>query len=165
MPIAPFVPLTKGVRDNLGVIRRGVAEGISSNELERVIRSSGGSIGRQALQRAYRAILAQTDYAAVLNRTPRNLLPDPASIPTAITRQLRVFSFTFRITGVNTFTQEEVTRDVTVSTSTLQSRQVMEDRAKDMVQSQSAIRITGVMATGGSRAGEVGSIFDNPVFN
>lgn len=163
MPIAPFVPLSKGVKSNLAFIRRGVREGLSSNEVERAIRRGGGSVGRGALQRAYRSILAQTDYGAVVNRMPSRLIPDPLSIPAAITRQLRQYSFTFRITGIQRFAGEEITRDVTVSLSNLETVDSMKDRARGMVLSESLERITSITATGGSIAGEAGAVFGEPI--
>ncbi len=147
----------------LPIIRRGIAEGLSGNQIGNLLRlpiSMGGmglGVRRRNLQQAIRAIKAQTDYGTVLNDMPQYLIPDPNTMPVSITKQLRQYSYQWEVKVTPLSAADDGLRNVTVSSSINLSPEDQRFYAEQMVKTNSDLDSISSKAVGGSRAGNQGT--------
>lgn len=151
--------ITRPSRAALGIVRRGVLEGLSANRIQDALTAGGLGIRRTTLLALIRELKGAEEAAGRLRFTRLDRLPDPSRLPEAITRLRRTYSFDVMLRGHNTLTGAEETRWVTVSLDELRSRRDIEDIASDFGEEYGRVedfRLDRATLMGGRRAGALG---------
>lgn len=141
------------------MIRRAVAEGVSSRALASALQEAGLGIRRQTLLDVMRYVRGEERAASSLRFLPPGRLPNPARLPVAATRLRRQYSFTVLVRGTHISSGEPITRYVTISTSQLLPRESLEGTAAAMIDSEGdryGMEIDSVQLVGGRKAGAAG---------
>lgn len=125
--------LSRAARRALPFIEAAVARGVSSTALQSDLAAAGMGVRRQDLLQAMRVTRGQDATANRLQNIRRNLLPDPRRIPLAQTDIRRNFSFTVRVDGTDPFTGERISKDITISSDTVLSRDDIAELVEDSI--------------------------------
>lgn len=124
--VIPFVALSSRVQANIGIIRGGVARGLSSTAINDLIRSTGQTgIRRTDLLAGIRSERGVVESASRIRSVPLDRFPDPSRIAQAKGRMLSNFSYDVRVRGIDSITGEASDRFITVRSNTnLTPRQI-----------------------------------------
>lgn len=158
--VAPFLAgLSLRARRASPIIRRGVREGVSSRQLTQILQKAGLGIRRQTLLDIMRLVEGEAAIAPVLSALGINRRPNPLRLPPAITKIRRAFSFTVRVSGLDTDTGGALEQFVTVTSDTLLTRGEIEALAEQAIErdlDRYKISLSASLLIGGVRAGAPG---------
>lgn len=161
MPPPLLSTLSGRARQAYPIIRRGVREGLSGNQIQTLLRAADLGIRRLSMQAIVRAERGVQVAGAQLRFLNRRFTPDPRRIPEALTTLRRAFSFTVRIRGVDTQTGEDVERFVNISINRPISRASLEQIGFDFSQpepEQYGLAVTEVLLIEAVKAGPAGTL-------
>lgn len=132
--VLAIAALSSRVRSNIGIIRAGQARGLSSNQIQSLIRQTGQpGIRRTDLLAGIRHVAGRAESGSRIMSTPRNRLPDPSRMELAKGPLISRFSFDVRIRGRSKLSGKREDRFVTVrSNSNLTPQEIM-DSAQEMI--------------------------------
>lgn len=121
--------LSVRVQSNLGIIRAGVARGLSSTQIQGLIRQTGqAGLRRTDLLQGIRHVRGIQESALRVRSVGLDRFPDPSRFEISRTRMLSEFSYDIRIRGTSRFTGERVDRFLTVrSDRNLTPRQILDE--------------------------------------
>ena len=149
-------------RRQFPIIRRAVREGLSTNQIQTLLRATElGGIRRTDLLALVRGERGIREAGAQLRFLTRNSVPDPRRIPEALTKMRRSFSFTVRIRGVDVTTGTTIERFVNVSLNNPASRNTIEQIGFDFSQpepGQYGFAVTEVLLVSAIKAGPPGTL-------
>lgn len=114
-------------------IRSGVRHNLTFREIAASIRGGGLAIGNERLLAAIQRERAIVEHGRHLKFLPLQARPAVTMLPEALTAIRRTYSFEVVVTGRLRETGDTFSRSVTVSSSTLLTRQEIEDQALDAV--------------------------------
>lgn len=154
--MANFLDLIKGEGLAVTFIRSLVNTTASAGSILRELSNAGIGIrrqtGLQVISYLRNTVAPATDYIKFVNL---NSYPTISRLPQSLTKQLRNFAYNTVLTGINTLTGELSTRNITVSSNQLLTKQQALDTAAAMAESENQ--------SGGleGASGSVVSIFQN----
>jgi hypothetical protein len=141
----------------LGFIKKGIAEGLGTEEILGALAKGGLSIrpelATNVIEYLGKTILPDLDY---IKRLQYFAQPNLARIPIALTKTLRNFSYQVSVQGFTKATGELETHNISISTNTLLTKQQAIDMATELAVGESK---SGGLESG---AGVVTSITQNP---
>lgn len=161
MPLPFISTLGLAARAAYPIIKRGVREGLSSRALQTALRASGLGLRRQTLLDIMRAERGVERAASQLRFLSPTFRPNPARLPTAITKIRRQYSFTVEVRGTLMSTGETIVQNITIATDKLLRRQEMEAMATQVVEDNSdryGVDIQQSVLVSGRRAGAAGTL-------
>ena len=135
MAISPLSVLSAAARRALPLIEKGVAQGLSGNAIESLLKGTEYAVRRIELQRAVRAVKGIIDPPYSIKNVRHDRLPDPSRIPEAITKQRRQYAVRTKITGVNSITGAQQSSYITLSFDDMITRNELEDFALELAES------------------------------
>lgn len=154
--MANFLDILKGEGPAIQIIRSLVNTPASATSIINTVRQSGYGIrtqtGFNVIAHLREVVAPATDYIKHVNL---NAFPTIQRLPLSITKQLRNFAYNVEVTGVNKNTGEIQTKNVTISSNQLLTKQMAVDAAVSIADGSN--RSYGV--SGGS--GQVVSVFQN----
>lgn len=125
-----FLDLIKGEGVAIGFIRSAFEQGLSASETLTALRESGKGLRTQTFYQIYNYYAEQTAPArSYFSNITLNAYPNINRIPESLTKQLRNFAYYTKVTGIDVNTGEIVTKDITVSTNELLTKQQAADLA------------------------------------
>lgn len=126
--------LSSGVQKNLGILRRGIREGLTSTAMNAVIKQSQGvGLRRTDLLAGIRHIKGIEEAGSRIRNMRPDLMPDPDRIPYAKTPILSKYSFTIEVRGIDKNTGLRGTTALTIRTNTLMTRNEIEAEAQEAI--------------------------------
>lgn len=143
----------------LGIIRRGVLDGLSSRLIQDALSAGGIGIRRTILLEKIRDIKSLEITSAPLRFMRKDRRPDPARLFEAKGMIRRQFGFNVRLRGEDPESGEKVTQWVTVSTNENLSRAQIEERATTLDQGygrEETFTLTDATLWEGYKAGPMG---------
>ncbi len=139
--------LTVRTQANIGIIRAGVSQGLSSTAIQGLIRQTGQTgLRRTDLLQGMRHVRGIAESAVRVRSVGLDRFPDPLRMERARTTMLSEFSFEIRVRGTSQFTGQQVDRFITVrSDRNLTPRQILEEaeEAFDLSQAEAKYREAG----------------------
>lgn len=121
----------------LGYIKKGLAEGLGSEEIISALQAGGVSIrpelATNVIEYLGKTILPDLDY---IKRLQYFATPNLARIPLSLTKTLRNFSYQVSVQGFNTSTGELQTKQISVSSNVLLTKQQALDIAGEFATSE-----------------------------
>ena len=161
MPPPLIATLNDRQRRAFPIIQGGVSRGLAGNEIARVLRLQDLGINNVILQRIIRAEKGVEIAGARLRSIPRHLAPDPRRLPDALTKILRAFNFTVKISGFDLETGEAVIQFVNVALDDVLTRAQIEGmglEAIDEAAQRYGFAVTDVILQRGVKAGVLGTL-------
>ena len=139
--------LSVRVQSNLGIIRGGVSQGLSSTAIQGLIRQTGqAGLRRTDLLQGIRHVRGIIDSGTRIRSVGFDRFPDPSRMEISRTTMLSEFSYDVRVRGTSRFTGEQVDRFMTVrSDRNLTPRQILEEaqEAFDLSEAEAKYREAG----------------------
>ena len=139
--------LTVRTQSNIGIIRAGVQQGLSSTAIQGLIRQTGqAGLRRTDLLQGIRHVKGISESALRVRSVGLDRFPDPARFEQARTTMLSEFSYEIRVRGTSQFTGVRVDRFITVrSDRNLTPRQILEEAetAFDLSEAEAKYREAG----------------------
>jgi len=105
---------------------------LSGNAIDRVLKSQGLGIRRQTLLDLVKTERQLIAHSNNMKHLPFNRKPNPAKLPTAITRQRREYSYVVRVRGTIPGTAALREQHITISSSELLTRGEAENLAAEI---------------------------------
>jgi hypothetical protein len=146
---ALFLPVAQGA----------VSRGLPAQAAINAFRASGGSIRRQTALEVFRAVAGLERRASAILSVRKDRRPSVASLPPALTKIRRGFSFTAEIRGTVAETGASLTRFITISTDEIPTIGEMEALAEEIASGSGegyGIEVDQVRITRGIAAGPGG---------
>lgn len=98
--VLALVSLASRAQSNIGLIRAGVSRGMTSTQIQGLIRATGqAGIRRQDLLEGIRHVQGRVQSGTRIQNTRRDRFPDPRRIEPAKGVMLRNFSYDVRVSG------------------------------------------------------------------
>ena len=129
MPLPFLLTLTKLARFAYPIIQKGVRAGLASRPLAKALTQAGLGIRRSTLLDIMRRERKIVQHGLNMRFLPLKRMPNPLKLPTALTKLRRAYSYTIELRGRLIDTQELITRQVTVASSKLLTREAAENIA------------------------------------
>jgi len=126
MAIPFLLTLTKTARFAYPLIQKGVRAGLASRSIAGTLSKAGLGIRRSTLLSIMRKERSLVQHGLNMRFLPLKRFPNPLKLPTALTKLRRAYSYTIELRGRLIDTQELITRQVTVASSKLLTRQQAE---------------------------------------
>lgn len=153
--------LTVRVQSNLGIIRGGVARGLSSTQIQGLIRQTGqAGIRRTDLLQGMRHVRGITESGTRIRFVGLDRFPDPSLMEVSRTTMLSEFSYNVRVRAFDRRQGRTVDRFITVrSNLNLTPRQIQEeaqaaiDEAPEEVSSGQLSEVEAITVIGAKRRG------------
>lgn len=142
------------------IIQKGVTDGLSANVIGNVLRAAGIPIRRATMLDLVAAERIEQGVGITLSNLPKSTVINPTRLPVAQTKIRRAFSFTVRVEGSLTDTDQPWEQYVTVTTSKLMSVREIEDAAIEAAEAGIArygMTVDRATIIRGVRAGGAGS--------
>lgn len=161
MPPPLLTTLSARSRLAYPIIQRGVREGLSSRQIMGVLDRTVGQIRRQSLLDIMRAERGVAASGVSLRALRRNFHPDPRRLPDALTKTLRSFSFTVKISGFDLETGEDVIQYVNVALDDTMTRGEIENIGLGLIEEEAqryGFAVTDVLIERGVKAGDPGTL-------
>jgi hypothetical protein len=136
-----------------------VREGLSANKIGLVLREQGLGIRRQTLLQLTGAERAIWTHGQSLKFLPFGATPRLATLPEALSKIRRAYSFTVALTGRSELTGQRLVQHVTISTDRGMTRGELEDLAVEMGiegKRRYGLELESAQLVGGLRSGELG---------
>lgn len=153
--------LTVRVQSNLGIIRGGVARGLSSTQIQGLIRQTGQvGLRRTDLLQGIRHVQGIAESATRIRSVGLDRFPDPSRFEVSRTTMLSNFSYEVRVHAFDRRAGQVVDRFITVrSDRNLTPRQIQEeaqaaiDEAPDEASSGQLSEVEAITVIGARRRG------------
>lgn len=121
--------LTVRTQSNIGIIRAGVSQGLSSTAIQGLIRQTGQTgLRRTDLLQAIRHVRGIAESATRIRSVGLDRFPDPSRFEVSRTTMLSDLSYEVRVRGTSQFIGERIDRFITVrSDRNLTPRQILKE--------------------------------------
>jgi hypothetical protein len=142
-------------------IVRGVREGLSAREIGRQIRAGGGQISNAALFEVARRERNIWTHGLNLRYLNRNVLPNPHTLPEALSRLTRAFAFTLEVRGKMLDTNAPIKQYITISTDRVLSPAELSEMAEAIASERIGrygMAVEDSVLVSGLRAGTLGTL-------
>lgn len=161
MAISFLAGLSATLRAAFPIIKRGVAEGLSGNAIQRVLTIADLGTRRAPLQKLISRLRGVKQQTSRLKFLPRNAIPNVLRLPEALHKIRQNFSFTVRVRGTQADTGLALDQHVTIASDVPLSRSRLEQMAEDVVDRQRdryKVLIESSLLLEGLRAGPAGRL-------
>ena len=160
--VIPRSQLSSSVQKNFGIIRGGVARGLSSSAINALVRSDQGvGLRKTDLLAGIRHVRNIEEAGARLRYVRRDLSPDPRRLPIAKTPIVSRYSYTVQVRGMEIGTNNRVRGNLTVRSNRPMSRADIEADTRDAIAEgkitgafYSAIEVDDIIIVDGRRRGD-----------
>lgn len=153
--------LTAAARLAVPAVMRGVREGLSVSRIADAVRSGGIRIANESLRGLIRAEREIWRHGNSLRYVNLDSVPNPRSLPEALTTIRRNLSYTVEVRGTLTSTGKEWIQNVTVATDRNLTRRQIETAARKAISTAKeryGMDIESVILIRGVRAGSAGTL-------
>ena len=132
--VLALAALATRAQANIGLIRAGVGRGMTSTQIQGLIRGTGqAGLRRTDLLQAIRHVEGRAQSGARIQNTRRDRFPDPSRIEPAKGTMLRNFSYDLRVRGLSRETGKVEDMFITIRSDTNLRIGDIEDQAQEIL--------------------------------